>query len=302
MYKQHFLLEEKPFSLTPDPEFLYFSTKHRTAYALLEYGLIEQMAGLSVISGEVGAGKTTLIRQLLKSIDQTELSIGLINNTHESLGDLLQWVSLAFDITTEGKEKVTLFKDIQKYLIDQYAQGKRTILIIDEAQNLDMSALEELRMLTNINSDQDQLLQIVLVGQPQLLEKLSHPDLAQIAQRVSVEYHLEPLNAQETIEYVRHRVQVAGGNPEIFSANAVEVIYYFTGGVPRLINTLCEYALVHGYAAGKNRIDMDVALEVVKGRKIGGVNRFKKNANEVAKVREMLEKTTGVDIEQVVNG
>ena len=153
MYEDHFNLKEKPFSLIPDPNFLHFSDKHRVAYSLLEYGLHEQ-SGLTVITGEVGSGKTTLIRFLLTEIDKDSLLVGLINNTHTGLGDLTQWVALAFDIPHEGKDKVTLFRDVQQYLIDAWGKGKRSVLIVDEAQNLDKSLLEELRLYTNINSDE----------------------------------------------------------------------------------------------------------------------------------------------------
>jgi general secretion pathway protein A len=301
MYRQHFGLKAKPFSLIPDPAFLHFSDKHKVAYSLLEYGLHEQ-SGLTVITGEVGSGKTTLIRHLLSEIDQSELAIGLINNTHASLGDLTQWVALAFGIPHEDKDKVTLFRDVQDYLINEWASGKRAVLIVDEAQNMDKETLEELRLYTNINADGEQFLQIVLVGQPELRDILRAPELAQMAQRVSVEYHIEPLGWQDTANYIRHRLATASNEESveaashIFDSVAIAVIFYFSGGVPRLINTLCDFALVHAYAMGLQTINHTVALEVVRGRTIGGVNRFTNNEEQLKLVRERVLDAVGLDL------
>ena len=307
MYEEHFDLKEKPFSLIPDPSFLHFSEKHKVAYSLLEYGLHEQ-SGLTVITGEVGSGKTTLIRYLLTEIDDSSLLIGLINNTHVGLGDLTQWVALAFNIPHEGKDKVTLFRDVQQYLIDAWGQGKRAVLIVDEAQNLDTSLLEELRLYTNINSDGEQFLQIILVGQPELKDVLKAPELAQIAQRVSVEYHIEPLSWRDTVNYINHRLlkasKVEKGEEAklIFDSISMAIIFYFSGGVPRLINTLCDFALVHGYALGIKQLNYKVALEVLKGRQIGGVNRFSKNEKQLSLVRKKVLEIVGIDLAEVNDG
>lgn len=305
MYRQHFGLAEKPFSLIPDPRFLHFSAKHQIAYSMLEYGLHEQ-SGITVISGEVGSGKTTLIRHLLKQIDHGQLTIGLINNTHESLGDLTQWIALAFDLECEPGDKVETFKKIQQYLINEWAQGKRAVLIVDEAQNMGVQTLEELRLYTNINTDGDDFLQIILVGQPELRDMLRLPELAQIAQRVSVEYHIEPLSWQETANYIRHRMSTASVEGQeksaarVFDSVAMAIIFYFSGGVPRLINTLCDFALVHAYAQGLTTVNQAVALEVVKGRTIGGVNRFAKNDEQLALVRERVKEAVGIDLASVL--
>jgi type II secretory pathway predicted ATPase ExeA len=296
MYEQHFGLKDKPFNLIPDPDYLYLSAKHKIGLSMLEYGLMETAAGLTVITGEVGAGKTTLIRKLMRRIDYNELTVGVINNTSSFHEDLMRWVASAYSLPHEGKDNITLFREFQKFLIGQYSQGKRTVLIVDEAQNLGGGALEELRMLTNINADRDQLLQIVLVGQPELLEILERPELAQIAQRVSVEYHLEPLSLDELRHYISHRLEVAGGDPDLFKESAIKTIYYFSGGVPRLVNTLCDYALVHAYAADKQTVDFGVAVEVKKGRKIGGINRFVKDQEQVESVRRELLAEEGVDL------
>lgn len=306
MYREHFGFKEKPFSLIPDPSFLHFSDKHKLAYSLLEYGLHEQ-SGLTVITGEVGSGKTTLIRHLLGEIDQTQLAIGLINNTHASLGDLTQWVALAFDIPHESVDKVTLFRRVQEHLIGEWAKGKRAVLIVDEAQNMDKETLEELRLYTNINADGEQFLQIILVGQPELRELLQAPELAQMAQRVSVEYHIEPLSWQESANYIRHRLVTASieenkkSAAQLFDSVALAVIFYFSGGVPRLINTLCDFALVHSYAMGASTVNYKVALEVVKGRKIGGVNRFTNNEEQLSLVRERVLEAVGLDLAKVLD-
>ncbi len=301
MYREHFGLQEKPFSLIPDPKFLHFSDKHKTAYSMLEYGLHEQ-TGITVITGEVGSGKTTLLRHLLSHINQQQLTIGLINNTHAGLGDLTQWIALAFDLPHQDKDKVALFRDIQEFLIGEWGKGKRTVLIVDEAQNMDAQTLEELRLFTNINADGDQLLQIILTGQPELQDMLQLPELAQIAQRVSVEYHINALGWQETANYIRHRLITASkpghekSASRIFDSVAMAVIFYFSGGVPRLINTLCDVALVHAYAAGLQTINYQIALEVVKGRKIGGVNRFSGNSEQLQLVRERVKESVGFDL------
>ena len=299
MYKKHFGLKDKPFNLIPDPDYLYMSSKHKVGLSLLEYGLMETAAGLTVISGEVGAGKTTLIRKLMRRIDHDQLTVGIINNTNNFQEDLMSWVASVFELPHENKDNITIFREFQQFLIDEYAKGRRTVLIVDEAQNLGGKALEELRMLTNINADRDQLLQIVLVGQPELLEILQRPEYAQIAQRVSVEYHLEPLSLEEVQNYIHHRMEVAGATAGIFTEDAVKAIYYFTGGVPRLVNTLCDYALVNAYANGKNIIDIAVAIDVKKGRKIGGINRFVKDENEIEAVRQSLIHSKGIDIAQI---
>lgn len=296
MYKKHFNLKDKPFNLIPDPDYLYLSSKHKVGLSLLEYGLMETAAGLTVISGEVGAGKTTLIRKLMRRIDHDQLTVGVINNTTTFQEELMSWVASTFELPHENKDNVTIFREFQQFLIQEYSRGRRTVLIVDEAQNLGGKALEELRMLTNINADRDQLLQIVLVGQPELLEILQRPEYAQIAQRVSVEYHLGPLDLEDVGHYINHRMEVAGATSKIFSDEAVKAIYYFTGGVPRLINTLCDYALVFGYAADKKTIDIAVAIEVMKGRKIGGLNRFVKDEAQVEAVRQELIETEGIDL------
>ena len=269
MYQSYYGFREKPFSLLPDSGFLYLSGKHRMALTLLEYGLMNQ-TGFTVISGGIGTGKTTLIRKLLNDIDPT-LKVGLISNTHQTFGDLLQWIALAYDLPHQGKDKVQLYQDFMDFIIQEYAQGRRTVLIIDEAQNMPAETLEELRMLSNVNADKDQVLQIILVGQRELRETLKRPDLVQFAQRIGVDYHLEPLDAEETSEYIRHRCKTAGGKAELFSDQACQLVHQYSGGVPRLINLLCDTALVYGYAEQRDRVDAALVEEVAKEKQKGGL-------------------------------
>ncbi|THB66507.1 MAG: DUF2075 domain-containing protein, partial [Gammaproteobacteria bacterium] len=246
MYKNFYRLKEKPFTLLPDPNFLYLGKKHSMAYSMLEYGL-ESEAGFTVITGEVGCGKTTLIRHLLNQMPQ-KLTVGLISNTHKSLENLLQWVAYSFDIDFRNKSDAELYQDLVDFMIKKYAQGKRVVIIVDEAQNMEPDVLEELRVLSNINADKYQVLQIVIVGQPELRDILQRQELRQFAQRVVVDYHIDKLNQDEVRKYIQHRIQVAGGSPEIFSDCAIEAISNYSGGVPRLVNSLADMSLVYGYA------------------------------------------------------
>lgn len=269
MYETFYRLRERPFSLLPDPEFLYYSPKHKTAMSLLEYGLMSQ-ASFTVVTGEIGTGKTTLIRQLLREL-QEDVTVGLITNTNRSFGELLQWVLLAFGLNFSGKDKVELYRIFNDFLIQQYAQNRRTILIIDEAQNMSVETLEELRTLSNINADKFQVLQIFLVGQAQLRETLARPELIQFAQRIGLDYHLEALTREETQAYVLHRVQVAGGSAGLFTPEACTAIHEHSGGIPRLINLLADTALVYGYAEQREEISAALIDEVAREKQQGGL-------------------------------
>lgn len=269
MYESFYRLKEKPFSLLPDPGFLYLSQKHRMALVLLEYGLSNQ-AGFSVVTGDIGTGKTTLIRHLLNQMGR-DVTVGLITNTHRSFGVLLQWVLMSLNLDHHGKDKVAMYETLVEFLIKEFSRRRRTMLIVDEAQNMSPEALEELRMLSNINADKNQVLQVILVGQPGLRETLRRPDLEQFAQRIAVDYDLKPLNASETREYLRHRVAVAGGSPDLFTDGACEVIYRHSGGTPRLINLLADTALVYGYAEQTEQISRELAEEVAQDKVKGGI-------------------------------
>ena len=264
MYEQFYGLEAKPFSLLPDPKYLYLSEKHDVAMSMLEYAVSGDL-GLSVVTGEVGSGKTTLVRQLINQVGE-KVTVGLISNTHRDFDNLMQFVAMAYDLPFKGKDKVELHHDFTQFLIKEYAAGRRTLLIVDEAQNLDAGTLEEIRLLTNINSDDHTVLQLMLVGQPELHDLLKRHELRQLAQRIGVIAKLEPLTEKETAAYIHHRLTVAGGDPKIFHKNALRLIYWNSGGIPRVINTLCELALVYGFADQKRKIDAVMIADIARDR------------------------------------
>ena len=246
LYADFFGLSERPFTLLPDPDFLYWSAEHKRAFAVLEYGILSR-APITMITGEVGAGKTTLLRALLGSVDD-DVTIGLVSNAQGGRGELVSWVLSSLDVPTEpGMDYVTMFRMLQDFLISEYAEGRRVILIFDEAQNLSREGLEELRMLTNINSNKDELLQLVLVGQPELRDMVLRPELRQFAQRVAANFHLTKMDGPTVKAYIAHRLKVAGGSGEEFSEDACERIAEATGGVPRLVNQLADIAMVYAW-------------------------------------------------------
>jgi type II secretory pathway predicted ATPase ExeA len=263
MYENHFGLKEKPFSLLPDPDYLLLGSKHRMAYNLLEYGL-SYSDGFTVITGEIGCGKTTLVQQLLRSTGP-QITFAFISDTIRLQGEILERVLMAFGLKTDAQNNkwTDKFKRFSEYAIDEYANGRRLVVIIDEAQNMDLEALEELRVLSNINSGKNLLVQIILIGQPELRQKLSDPRLQQFAQRIGKLYHLMPLDHEETREYIHHRITVAGGKPSLFTDEACEIIFASSGGVPRIINQLCDSALVYGYGMDKKTIDRHVLEPVL---------------------------------------
>lgn len=269
MYEAFYGLKEKPFSIQPDPEFLFFSLRHSMAYAMLEYG-VQNRAGFSVICGEIGCGKTTLVRHLLNNLGD-ELTVGIVYNTHEHIDDLLGWIMLSFNQPYEGKSNLALYDAFQQFLIKCYSENKRVVLIVDEAQNLSPAALESLRMLSNINADKDQLLQIILVGQPQLRDLLRRPDLQQFFQRVSVDFFIPPLESFEADKYIHHRLHIAGRDTPLFTAAATRLIGEASRGIPRSINILCDTALVYGYSTNADKIDVGLVREVIKDRTEFGV-------------------------------
>jgi type II secretory pathway predicted ATPase ExeA len=269
MYERFYGLRERPFSLLPNPEFVYFSRQHYIAYGLLEYGLMQQ-AGFVVITGDIGTGKTTLVRYLMGHL-APEVDVGLIVNTHPEFGGLLQWVADAFGIEDAGSSPVDQYRSFVRFLQANAKRGRRALLVVDEGQNLDARGLEELRTLSNINSTQ-QLLQIMVIGQPELRQILRRPELEQFAQRVTVDYHLQPLMREESRAYITHRLQVAGaGDRRIFDDLALDFVHAYSRGVPRLINMLCDAALVYGYATETKVIDVPLVEEVVRDRLKGGI-------------------------------
>jgi type II secretory pathway predicted ATPase ExeA len=272
MYEAFFKLKHKPFSLLPDPEFLFLSDKHAIALSLLEYCLSGQ-AGFCVITGDIGSGKTTLIRAFLGRIGR-DFSVGLISNTHGGLTDIAAWALNAFGQKPAGASQAETYQELMAYLIAEYGAGRQCILIVDEAQNLSLEALEELRLLSNINTGKDLLLQMVLVGQPELLEKLRRPELSQFAQRIAVSHHLTPLPFTDSRRYIEHRLKVAGCDRPIFTEMAMGAVQYFSGGVPRLINSICDMALVYAFADGVPTITEELVFRVVADRQRSGIAPF----------------------------
>jgi general secretion pathway protein A len=268
MYEAFYGLREKPFSILPDPDLIYWGHNHLLAFSMLEFGL-RNSAGFTVITGEIGSGKTTLLRHLLRKLDPN-IIVGLISNTPKDPPNLLPWVLMAFGQPYDGSAP-HLLQQFHDYLYDQYRRGRHTILIIDEAQNLGLQALEELRMLTNVNADKHQFIQIILVGQPQLKDMLRTPQLLQFAQRVSSDYHLRPLGAAEVKKYINYRLGAVGGRYQLFSDEACNVIGDASRGIPRTINILCDTALVYGLAAEAQEIGPDLVRLVIKDKAEFGV-------------------------------
>lgn len=280
IYNAHFGFRERPFSLVPDPEFLYWSDSHRMAFTMLEYGVVTR-APITLITGEVGAGKTTLLQYLLRSITDNVV-IGLISNAQGGRGELLQWVLHALAVPfDQAASYVALFQQLQEYLLEVYATGRRVILIFDEAQNLTPETLEELRMLTNINSNKDELLQLVLVGQPELRTLISTPQLRQFVQRVGASFHISAMSDENVVAYVRHRLTVAGGTGDEFTDDAAHRIHAETGGIPRLVNQLCDLSLVYAFSANKDQVTEDtVASVLADGVFFGGTALLETQSDE----------------------
>jgi general secretion pathway protein A len=263
MYEAFYGLKGKPFSILPDPDMIYWGRMHSMAYTMLEFGVMNN-AGFTVITGEIGSGKTTLVRHLLKKLPPT-IATGLISNSPQGRQELLQWIMMSLGRPFDG-DYPTLFKRLQDFLHGQYAGGRRTMLIIDEAQNLEPEALEHLRMISNVNADQHQILQLILVGQPQLRDLLLAPQLRQFAQRISSDFHLRALDEREVINYIAFRLHAAGGPPPpraLFTLEACAQIATASGGIPRMINILCDTALVYGFARGERSISGALVEDVI---------------------------------------
>ena len=255
MYQHYFGLAEAPFSIAPDPRYLYLSQRHQEALAHLLYG-VNGDGGFVLLTGEVGAGKTTVCRCLLQQIPAS-CDVAYVFNPQLTVGELLSTICVEFGIATPpGNVSVKVFVDcINAYLLDAHARDRHTVLIIDEAQNLSAVVLEQMRLLTNLETDQRKLLQIILLGQPELALMLERPELRQISQRIVARYHLGPLTRPEVAAYVRHRLEIAGAQRQLFPAALMGRIYRLSGGVPRVINVLCDRALLGTYVQGKERVD-----------------------------------------------
>ncbi len=263
MYERFYGLRERPFSLTPDPSYLYPSRVHKEALSHLRYG-IEGHAGFIVITGEIGCGKTTMLQTVLRSLDK-KTSIARLMNTMLDARELLQAIMLDFGLEPRpDATKPFLVRELARFLVEQRNHGRLSLLVIDEAQNLSVSALEEVRMLSNLETEKSKLIHIVLVGQPNLREMLAREELEQLRQRVTVSYHLEPLNADDTHAYINHRLKHASiGPPLTFGRDVTDLIHQYSRGVARMINVISDAVLLYGYGADKHAIDVRLTREVL---------------------------------------
>jgi len=264
MYERFYGLRAKPFSIAPQAEFLYPSRRHRQALELLHYGVATR-APFVVVSGEIGTGKTTLLRHLLSRLGPQH-TVASVAHASGEYPNLLRWIADAFRVPAQGEE-FALEKAVLEHVSHEHRRGRAVALLIDEAQGLTLGALEKLRLLSNLNSEGEAPFQVILVGQRGLRERLSDPALVQLAQRVVVDYHLEPLERDETAPYVRHRLHVAGAADEaLFDEDACEALFEHSGGVPRLVNVLCDFSLLYGYSLRAQSIGRELVEEVARDR------------------------------------
>ena len=275
MYTQFYNLKENPFNVTPDPHFLYLGEKHREALAHLVYG-IKEKKGFIVITGEVGTGKTTLIRCLLERFGHGNgTKAAYIFNPKLTASEFIQFVLKDLGLTVNGATKGDCLHRLYEYLLNAYGKGEKVILIVDEAQGLDPNVLEEIRLLSNLETAKSKLLQIILAGQPELDRTLSQSEFRQIRQRINMRYHLRPLSGKETKEYIEKRLKVAGARDPLFTPKAIQEVYRSSGGIPRLINILCDSSLLNGYSSGRRNIDTKLVKEAARDLKVGkklGIN------------------------------
>ncbi|WDP90561.1 MAG: AAA family ATPase [Desulfobacter sp.] len=271
MYTEFFGFREKPFNLVPDPNYLFLSSRHENALTFLEYGLSEKV-GFIMLTGEVGMGKTTLIRHLLNQ-NEAETETAVVFNTNVDALTLLRQILNEFEIPHGGVEnKADLLELLYGFLIEKFAEGRRVFLIIDEAQNLSNDTLEEIRMLSNLQTDKELLLQIILVGQPNLRDKIRSPELEQFAQRIAASFHLSAMDRDETQGYIVHRMQTAGGDPGLFLPALYDRLFEVSGGIPRTVNLLCDGLLVYGYAEGASVLTPALLDQVIEDK--GGMGMF----------------------------
>lgn len=284
MYREFFGLKERPFNVTSDPDFLFLSRVHKEALSHLLYGISERK-GFLEITGEVGAGKTTLCRALLNQLDANTKTAFILNSTLPEM-QLLQAIVEDFGLTVERKNKVAILKQFNNFLLEEVQKGNNIVLIIDEAQNIKASMLEEIRLLSNLETDKTKLLQIVLVGQPELKKKLNSPELRQLRQRIGVRFHVTALPREEVPNYIDHRLKVAGSNGTIrFTDEAIDSVYKYSGGIPRLINVVCDKALLLAYVMETSEISFGVVERSI--REIEGVIGNEHNTGSSQKSGEL---------------
>ena len=263
MYEQFYGLRENPFNVTPNPEYIYLGENHREALAQLLYGVRERK-GFMVITGEVGTGKTTLIHYLLDKMNGNHTKTAFLFNSKLTVDDFMQYILKDLGVRVQGRTKGEYLHNLHRYLLHAYQRDERVILIVDEAQGLRPELLEEIRLLSNLETSKSKLLQIVLLGQPELDKTLSQPEFRQLRQRINLRYHLPPLSEKETKEYIGKRLRIAGAREAIFTEKAIKEIHLKSGGIPRLINILCDNALLNGYALEQRMVDERSVKEVAK--------------------------------------
>lgn len=263
MYLDYYGLSEPPFDITPNPRFLFYSAKHREAYNHLLYGIRERK-GFVQLTGEVGAGKTTLCRAMLEQLDE-RYATALILNPVMSPDELMKAIALEFGLPVNGLDRLDIIAVINEFLLRQVEANKEAVLIIDEAQDLTDELLEQVRLLSNLETDNRKLLQIVLMGQPELRDRLNNPKLRQLRQRITVRYHLLPLNRAEVTQYVQHRIHLCGGNgTPCFTNPALWRVYHYSQGIPRLVNAVCDKALLAGFVSQRERINFKLVNHAVR--------------------------------------
>lgn len=290
MYNAFYGFSEAPFNITPNSRFFFESTKHKEALSTLMYA-IQQRKGFVVVTGDIGSGKTTVCRTLLNQLDSSTAT-ALITNTHLSGKDLLCAILDDLEVEYSSGSKARLLSQLNQYLIEQLRNDRNVVVIIDEAQNLAPSVLEEVRMLSNLETENEKLIQILFLGQPELKKKLAMPRLEQLRQRIAVYFHLTPLDRDDTKRYIRHRLNVASDSgKQFFTDEALELIYQFTRGVPRLVNQLCDSALLSGYVFGTTLIDEKMIQEVIQESPTAQIVQPKKNLKDedAAKEKENAE-------------
>jgi general secretion pathway protein A len=274
MYLRFYGLREAPFNPTPDPKFLYQSGHHREALAQLLYGVLERK-GFTVLTGEVGTGKTTLLRTLLARLDR-DVPVAYIHNTALGIEGLVEYMLEDWGVQSTATTHARRLNDLSRFLIEQYRHGQSPVLIIDEAQNLSIPTLEAVRLLSNFETDNAKLLQILLVGQPELRRKLNSPELRQLKQRIGLRSHIGPLQPDEVRAYIHHRLRIAGApDGSIFTDAAIQRITAYSEGIPRVVNIVCDHCLLSGYADQKRRIDPSAALEAIAYLEDGQASQWK---------------------------
>ena len=264
MYKKFFGLKENPFNVNPDPRYLYLTPNTQEALACLTYG-IETRKGFILLTGEVGTGKTTLINKLLEWLHKEQVFTAFVFNPRLSVSQFFDFMMADFGIPCESRQKGQMLLKLNQWLLDRYQAGERAVLVVDEAQNLSPQMLEEIRLLTNLETSTEKLLQIVLAGQPELEQKLNQPQLRQLRQRITLRAKTRQLTLEETQGYIQERMRIAGAeNPDIFSPEAVVAVHRFARGIPRVTNLLCEHALVSSFAEQKNPVPAELVEEVAR--------------------------------------